>query len=102
MSYERNQLSARDIAPIHAVWRLRARGRLVGTNALIDIHTSSFRVPNATLREKVPVDVELPDTRCVADDGRHDDGKCAERRDGESGCCGRMGLEEYMRGAVKF
>jgi hypothetical protein len=25
------------------------------------------------LREKLPVDVELPDTRCVANDGRHDD-----------------------------
>jgi hypothetical protein len=46
--------------------------RRTGTNALIDIHTSSFRVPNATLREKVPVDVEFPDTRCIADDSRHD------------------------------
>ena len=56
--------------------------RRTGTNALIDIHTSSFRVPNATLREKVPVDVELPDTRCVANDGRHDDddGGYEERR----------------------
>lgn len=25
------------------------------------------------------MDVELPDTRCVADDGRHDDVECAER-----------------------
>jgi hypothetical protein len=66
------ELSARDIAPVRAVWGLSARSGLVGTNALIDIHTSSFRVPNATLREKVPVDVEFPDTRCIADDSRHD------------------------------
>ena len=42
-----------------------------GTNALPDIDTLSFRVPDATLGEHVPVDVELPDTRCIADDGRH-------------------------------
>lgn len=71
--YQNQELSARDISPIRAVWRLSARNGLVGTNALIDIYTSSFRVPNTTLREKLPVDVELPDTRCVANDGRHDD-----------------------------
>jgi hypothetical protein len=68
------KLSARDIAPKPAVWRRSARCGPVCLNALIDVHTSSFRVPNATLREKVPVNVELPDTRCVADDGRHDIG----------------------------
>jgi hypothetical protein len=74
LGYDRKNLSARDIAPIHGVWRLSARSGLVGTSALINIYASSFRVPNATLREKVPVDVELPDTRSVADDGRHDVG----------------------------
>lgn len=76
--------------------------RRTGTNALIDIHTSSFRVPNATLREKVPVDVELPDTRCVANDGRHDDdgGGCEEGRIKEVVCW--LGGEKYVRGAVKF
>jgi len=42
-----------------------------GTNTFPDINTSSFRVPNAALREQIPVDVELPDTRSIADDGRH-------------------------------
>ena len=42
-----------------------------GTNALPYINTPSFWVPDATLREQVPVDVELPDTRCVADDSWH-------------------------------
>jgi hypothetical protein len=42
-----------------------------GTNALPYINTPSFWVPDATLREQVPVDVDLPDTRCVADDGWH-------------------------------
>lgn len=37
-----------------------------GTNALPYINTPSFWVPDATLREHVPVDVELPDARCVA------------------------------------
>ena len=42
-----------------------------GTNAFPDINTPSFRVPDATLGVHVPVDVELPDTRCVADDSWH-------------------------------
>lgn len=44
-----------------------------GTNALPYINTPSFWVPDTTLGEHVPVDVELPDPRCVADDGWHDD-----------------------------
>ena len=42
-----------------------------GTNAFPDIDTSSFRVPDAALREHIPVDVELPDSGCITDDGRH-------------------------------
>lgn len=64
-------LSPRDVAPIRAIWWLRSRCRMVGTNAFPDIYASSFRVPDAALREHVPVDVELPDTRCITDDGGH-------------------------------
>lgn len=42
-----------------------------GTNALPYIDTPSFWVPDATLGEQVPVDVELPDARCVADNSWH-------------------------------
>jgi hypothetical protein len=42
-----------------------------GTDAFPDINTLSFWVPDTALGEWVPVDVELPDTRCVADDSRH-------------------------------
>jgi hypothetical protein len=42
-----------------------------GTDAFPYINTSSFRVPDATLGVQGPVDVELPDTRCVADDSWH-------------------------------
>ncbi len=45
--------------------------RRTGTDAFPNINASSFRVPDAALREQIPVDVELPDTRCIADDGRH-------------------------------
>jgi hypothetical protein len=39
-----------------------------GTNTLPNVNTSSFWVPDATLGEWLPIDVELPDARCVADD----------------------------------
>ena len=42
-----------------------------GTDAFPYIDTSSFRVPDATLGVQGPVDVELPDTRCIADDSWH-------------------------------
>jgi hypothetical protein len=42
-----------------------------GTNALPYINTPSFWVPDATLGVQAPVDVELPDARCVADDSWH-------------------------------
>ena len=42
-----------------------------GTNALPYINSPSFRVPDATLGEEVPIDVELPDARCVANDSWH-------------------------------
>jgi hypothetical protein len=45
--------------------------RRTSTDAFPNINASSFRVPDAALREQIPVDVELPDTRCIADDGRH-------------------------------
>jgi hypothetical protein len=48
----------------------RTRGR-TGTDAFPNINASSFRVPDAALGGHVPMDVELPDTRRVADDGRH-------------------------------
>lgn len=42
-----------------------------GTNALPYINAPSFWVPDATLGVQAPVDVELPDARCVADDSWH-------------------------------
>jgi len=62
------KLSPAKITPISSIRWLRSRSGLVGTNALPYINTSSFWVPNATLGEHLPVDVELPDARCVADD----------------------------------
>ena len=53
------------------MWRSTDRVERTGTNAFPYINTSSFRVPDATLGVHVPVDVELPDTRCVADDSWH-------------------------------
>ena len=50
----------------------RWRVERTGTNAFPYINTSSFRIPDATLGVEGPEDVELPDTRCIADDGRHD------------------------------
>jgi hypothetical protein len=41
------------------------------TNALPYINTPSFWVPDATLGEQVPVDVELPDAGCVANNSWH-------------------------------
>jgi hypothetical protein len=41
------------------------------TNTLPYIDTPSFWVPNAALGVQAPVNVELPDARCVADDGWH-------------------------------
>jgi len=101
--YQNQELSPRDIAPVRDVWRLSARSGMMGTNALIDIHTPSFRVPNATLREKVPLDVEFPDTRCVADDCRHDDNGASgeERMAKEDVVLVGMGKKD-VRGVVKF
>ncbi len=70
---------------------VQQKGGHTGTNALIDIHAPSFRVPYATLGEEIPLNVELPDTRCVADNGRHDVGRCVEKRDDTRGCCVGMG-----------
>jgi hypothetical protein len=53
------------------VWVAVNRQRRTGTDALPYINTPSFGVPDATLGVDVPVDVELPDTRCVADDSGH-------------------------------
>lgn len=44
------------------------REERTGTNALPYINTPSFWVPDATLREHAPLDVELPDACCVAND----------------------------------
>jgi hypothetical protein len=62
-----------------SVWKPNERGvcvavnrlRRTSTNTLPNINTPSFRVPDATLRVHVPEDVELPNTRCVADDSGH-------------------------------
>jgi len=70
-STDYGKLSPRYVAPVRAVWWLCSRRGLVGTDAFPNINASSFRVPDAALREQIPVDVELPDTRCIADDGRH-------------------------------
>jgi hypothetical protein len=64
-------LSPRDISPICSIRWLGSRSRMVGTNAFPYINTPSFRVPDAALGEQVPIDVELPNARRVADDGWH-------------------------------
>jgi len=43
-----------------------------GTNAFPYINAFSLQVPDGALSEQFPVDVELPDTRCIADDSGHD------------------------------
>jgi hypothetical protein len=56
----------------------------VGANAFPYINTSSFRIPDATLGVQGPVDVELPNTCCIADDGRHDGWGSIEKGEGTS------------------
>jgi hypothetical protein len=42
-----------------------------GTNAFPYVNAFSLQVPDGTLSEQFPVDVGLPNTRCIADDRRH-------------------------------
>jgi len=63
--------SSRDIAPIRGIWRLRASGGIVRSNALPDIDSLPSRIPDPTLRASGPVNVELPDACGVGDESRH-------------------------------
>jgi hypothetical protein len=52
------------------MWPKCKDGR-TGTNAFPYINAFSLQVPDGALSEQFPVDVELPDTCCIADDGWH-------------------------------
>ena len=44
---------------------------LTSSYAFPDVYAFSFRIPNTTLCVEIPVNVNFPNSRCVADYGGH-------------------------------
>lgn len=53
--------------------------RLTRTDALPDVNFARLGVPYTALRVEGPVDIELPYSGCVADEGRHDGARVGAR-----------------------
>lgn len=62
-------LSAADVSPEEWIGWLCAGGRIMFTNALPNINTLSFGIPNSALAVYSPVCASLPDLCSVRDDG---------------------------------
>jgi len=60
-----------NVSPMLIIWRLGGERGLVSSDALPDIYTFPFRIPHTALSIEIPVNILLPDSRCVADYGRH-------------------------------
>jgi len=72
--------STRDVSPVGRVWRLTAWGGVVRSDTLPNVNALALRIPDPALRVQGPVDVELPDASCVADETGHGGGDGWETR----------------------